>query len=167
MLSNDFAVADKEAERLASVAGAKPDDPVHIAPLISLAVYLFLRLFTAVTLQNPDAVFWQVIGFTIASGGGFYAIQELRRRAWWKRYLKAFDDVQAFHAASETADGDIQTSPARLRSGPRSPSELLHLAESAERLAEVAPDAQTRARFLQHAVRFRALVQLRVQSGEP
>ncbi len=173
MLSNDFSEIDKEAERLATAAAAKPNDPLHIALLISLAVYLLLRLFTAVTLQDPDTAFWPVIGFTIASGGGFYAIQELRRRAWRKRYRKALADIQALHAASEIADDDARKSPDRSRSGPsntrdgpRLPSELLHLAQSAEQPAEIASDEQSRARCLQHAAMFRALAQLRGQSRE-
>ena len=36
MLSNDFSEIDKEAERLATAAAAKPNDPLHIALLISL-----------------------------------------------------------------------------------------------------------------------------------
>jgi hypothetical protein len=168
MLSNDFAEIDKEAERLASAAGAKPNDPGHIAILISLGVYMLLRLFSAMTLKEPDTAFWPVVGFTIASGGGFYAIQHLRRRAWWKRYCKALADIQALHAASEKADNDLRKSPQLFRRGSfdtrdgrRSPSELSQLAQSAERQAEIASDEESRARFLQHAARFRALAQSR------
>jgi hypothetical protein len=90
-----FAEIDKQAEALANKGGSRPEHDAPEAILVSVGVFVLLRLFAGVTLPDDEKAYWPVIIFTVVCGGGFYVIQRLRRNAWYKRYHRAFNDLQA------------------------------------------------------------------------
>lgn len=90
-----FAEIDKQAEALANKVGSRPEHDASVAILVSVGVFALLRLFAVVTLPADEKALWPVIIFAAVSGSGFYAVQRLRRNAWYKRYHRALNDLQA------------------------------------------------------------------------
>ena len=67
---------------------------------------MLLALFAGVTIRDPETGVLPAFVFAAVVGGGFYTIQELQRRAWSKRYLKALHELRSI-TPSSGHDDDI------------------------------------------------------------